>query len=198
MHDIKAITEKLLPVFEEHKEEEHIEVEMRLGKHNGSFFDTNVGKDTFERVLEGLRKYDGWEKTETSELDVYYNDANNIRLSVNKDTGDNGSMIQKINVLKEDFNGSPLDMRFSVSREIPTWGEYEMDRVRTKTRHSFIRKNLSIDMTISSGDNVDMDSEEECSYQIEFEIVKPQDVGTRDEFFNIVHKVNDLSKLIPV
>ena len=198
MHDIKAITEKLLPVFETHKEEEHIEVEMRLGKHNGSFFDTNVGKDTFERVLEGLRKYDGWEKTETSELDVYYNDANNIRLSVNKDTGDNGSMIQKINVLKEDFNGSPLDMRFSVSREIPTWGEYEMDRVRTKTRHSFIRKNLSIDMTISSGDNADMDSEEECSYQIEFEIVKPQDVRTRDEFFNIVHKVNDLSKLIPV
>jgi hypothetical protein len=198
MHDIKAITEKLLPVFEEHKEEEHIEVEMRLGKHNGSFFDTNVGKDTFERVLEGLRKYDGWEKTETLELDVYYNDANNIRLSVKKDTGENGNMIQKINVLKEDFNGSPLDMRFSVSREIPTWGEYEMDRVRTKTRHSFIRKNLSIDMTISSGDNADMDSEEECSYQIEFEIVKTQDVRTRDEFFNIVHKVNDLSKLIPV
>ena len=198
MHDIKAIVEKLLPVFETHKEEEHIEVEMRLGKHNGSFFDTNVGKDTFEKVLEGLRKYGGWESTEMSELDVYYSDADNIRLSVSKDTGENGNMIQKINVLKEDFNGTPLDMRFSVSREIPTWGEYEMDRVRTKTRHSFVRKNLSIDMTISSGDNADMDSEEECSYQIEFEIVKPQDVGTRDEFFNIVHKINDLSKLIPV
>jgi hypothetical protein len=198
MHDIKAIVEKLLPVFETHKEEEHIEVEMRLGKHNGSFFDTNVGKDTFERVLEGLRKYDGWEKTETSELDVYYNDANNIRLSVNKDTGENGNMIQKINVLKDDFIGTPLDMRFSVSREIPTWGEYDMDRVRTKTRHSFVRKNLSIDMTISSGDNADMDSEEECSYQIEFEIVDPTKVSTRDEFFNIVHKINDLSKLIPM
>jgi hypothetical protein len=198
MHDIKTIVEKLLPVFETHREEEHIEVEMRLGKHNGSFFDTNVGKDTFERVMEGLRKYDGWEKTEMSELDVYYNDANNIRLSVNKDTGENGNMIQKINVLKEDFNGTPLDMRFSVSREIPTWGEYDMDRVRTKTRHSFVRKNLSIDMTISSGDNADMDSEEECSYQIEFEIVDPTKVSTRDEFFNIIHKVNDLSKLIPM
>ena len=198
MHDIKTIVEKLLPVFETHREEEHIEVEMRLGKHNGSFFDTNVGKDTFERVMEGLRKYDGLEKTEMSELDVYYNDANNIRLSVNKDTGENGNMIQKINVLKEDFNGTPLDMRFSVSREIPTWGEYEMDRVRTKTRHSFVRKNLSIDMTISSGDNADMDSEEECSYQIEFEIVDPTKVSTRDEFFNIIHKVNDLYKLIPV
>ena len=35
-------------------------------------------------------------------------------------------------------------------------------------------------------------------HQIEFEIVKTQDVKSRDEFFNIVHKINDLSKLIPV
>jgi hypothetical protein len=105
-------------------------------------------------------------------------------------------MVQKINVVKDDFPGTPTDMRFSVSREIPTWGEYEMDRKRTKTRYSFVRKNLSIDMTISSGDNADMDSEEESSYQIEFEIVDPTKVSSRDEFFNIIHKVNDLSKLI--
>jgi hypothetical protein len=53
-------------------------------------------------------------------------------------------------------------------------------------------------MTVSSGDAVDMDSEEECSYQIEFEIMKPGEVASRDELFNIIHKVNDLSKLIPV
>lgn len=197
MHDIKAIVEKLLPVFNSLKDEENIEVEMRLGKYNGSFFDTNVGKETFERVLDGLQKFQGWESTESSVSDVYYNDKDSIRITSNQDTGDQ-VMVQKINVVKDDFTGSPLDMRFSVSREIPTWGEYSMDRKRTKTRYSFVRKNLSIDMTISSGDNVDMDSEEEHSYQIEFEIVKPQEVTSRDEFFNIVHKVNDLSKLIPV
>ena len=197
MHDIKSITEKLLPVFESHKDEENIEVEIRLGKHNGSLFDTNVGKETFERVLDGLKKYNGWENIKTTTSENYYNDANSIRITVNEDTGEQ-TMIQKINVVKEDFTGEPLDMRFSVSREIPTWGEYPMDRKRTKTRYSFLRKNLSIDMTISSGDNVDMDSEEECSYQIELEIVKPEDVGTCDEFFNILHKVNDLSKLIPL
>ena len=197
MHDIKAIVEKLLPVLESHKDEEHIEVEMRLGKHNGSFFDTNVGKETFECVLNGLRKYNGWENTKTTTSENYYNAANSIRITVNEDTGEQ-TMIQKINVVKEDFTGSLLDVRFSVSREIPTWGEYPMDRKRTKTRHSFVRKNLSIDMTIASGDNVDMDSEEECSYQIELEIVRPQDVSGRDEFFNILHKINDLSKLIPV
>ena len=197
MHDIKSIVEKVLPVFESHKDEEHIEVELRLGKYNGSFFDTNVGKDTFERVLKGLQKYDKWEETESSICDIFYNDKNSIRITSNHDTGDQ-KMVQKINVVKEDFSGTPTDMRFSVSREIPTWGEYEMDRKRTKTRYSFVRKNLSIDMTISSGDNADMDSEEECSYQIEFEIVDPTKVSSRDEFFNIIHKVNDLSKLIPV
>lgn len=197
MHDIKAIVEKLLPVFNSFKEEENIEVELRLGKHNGSFFDTNVGKETFERVLEGLRKYIPWEKVKTTTSDIFYNDKDGIRITSNHETGEQ-TMIQKINVIKEDFSGSPTDIRFSISREIPTWGEYEMDRKRTKTRTSFMRKNLSIDMTISSGDNADMDSEEECSYQIEFEIMRPQDVTTRDEFFNIIHKINDLSKLIPV
>ena len=197
MHDIQAIVEKVLPVFDSYKDEEHIEVELRLGKYNGSFFDTNVGKETFERVLRGLKKYDKWEKTESSVSDIFYNDKNSIRITSNQDTGEQ-KMVQKINVVKEDFSGTPTDMRFSVSREIPTWGEYEMDRKRTKTRYSFVRKNLSIDMTISSGDNADMDSEEECSYQIEFEIVDPTRVSSRDEFFNIVHKVNDLSKLIPM
>ena len=197
MHDIPVIVEKVLPVFDSFKDEEHIEVELRLGKYNGSFFDTNMGKETFERVLTGLKKFPNWEKTESSVSDIFYNDKDSIRITSNQDTGEQ-KMVQKINVVKDDFSGTPTDMRFSVSREIPTWGEYEMDRKRTKTRYSFVRKNLSIDMTISSGDNADMDSEEESSYQIEFEIVDPTKVSTRDEFFNIIHKVNDLSKLIPV
>ena len=71
-----------------------------------------------------------------------------------------------------------------------------MDRKRTKTRHSFIRKNLSIDMTISSGDNAYMDSEEEASYQIELEIINPKEVDSIYKFFNILNKVNDVSKLV--
>ena len=182
-------------MFETHKNEEHIEVEIRLGKHNGSLFDTNVGKETFERVLKGLRKYDGWEETKTTSTDVFYDDTNGIRITSDEDTGEQ-VMVQKIKVVKEDFKFEPLDVRFSISREIPTHGSYDMDRKRSKYRHSFIRKNLSIDMTVSSGDSVDMDSEDASSYQIELEIVKPSDVGSYNDLFNILHKVNDLSKLI--
>ncbi len=193
--DIKHITDTILPSFEALKTEENIEVEVRLGKHNGSLFDTNIGKETWERVLKGLKNYDGWESTNYTESDVYYNDNSNVRITSNEDTGEQ-TMIQKISVVKEDFKCDPLDVRVCIAREIPTSGEYEMDRKRTKVRHSFVRKNLSIDMTISSGDNVDMDSEEEASYQIELEIVKPGDVDSVYKLFNIINKVNDLVKIM--
>jgi hypothetical protein len=193
--DIKHITDTILPSFEAFKTEENIEVEVRLGKHNGSLFDTNVGKDTWERVLKGLKNYDGWESTDYNESDVFYNDKNSVRITSNEDTGEQ-TMIQKINVVKEDFKCDPLDVRVCIAREIPTSGEYEMDRKRTKVRHSFVRKNLSIDMTISSGDNVDMDSEEEASYQIELEIVKPGDVDSVYKLFNIINKVADIVKIM--
>jgi hypothetical protein len=189
------LTDKVLAIFEAHKNEGDIEVEIRLGKHNGSLFDTNVGKDVWKNVLKGLKKYDGWESTKMTTSDVYYNDSNNVRITCDEDTGEQ-TMIQKIAVVKEDFKREPLDVRFCVAREIPTSGEYEMDRKRTKTRHSFVRKNLSIDMTISSGDNADMDSEEEASYQIELEIVKPSDVDSIYKFQNILQKIDDLCKLI--
>ena len=193
----QTIAEKVLPIFEAHKAEGDVEVEIRLGKHNGALFDTNVGKDTWKRVLSGLKKYKGWESVKSSTSEVYYSDSNNIRITSDEESGEQ-TMIQKISVVKEDFKCDPLDVRFCVAREIPTSGEYEMDRKRTKTRHSFVRKNLSIDMTISSGDNVDMDSEEEASYQIELEIIKPSEVDSVYKFQNIMQKVADLSKLISV
>lgn len=193
--DIKHITDTILPTFEALKAEENIEVEIRLGKHNGSLFDTNVGRDTWERTLKGLKNYDGWESTNYTESDVYYNDNSNVRITSNEDTGEQ-TMIQKISVVKEDFKCEPLDVRVCIAREIPISGEYEMDRKRTKVRHSFMRKNLSIDMTISSGDNVDMDSEEEASYQIELEIVKPGDVDSVYKLFNIINKVADMAKIM--
>ena len=193
----QTIAEKVLPIFEAHKAEGDVEVEIRLGKHNGALFDTNVGKDTWKRVLSGLKKYKGWESVKSSTSEVYYSDSNNIRITSDEESGEQ-TMIQKISVIKEDFKCDPLDVRFCVAREIPTSGEYEMDRKRTKTRHSFVRKNLSIDMTISSGDNVDMDSEEEASYQIELEIIKPSEVDSVYKFQNIMQKVADLSKLISV
>lgn len=195
MFEISEIVEQLLPIFDDVKDEDDIEVELRLGKYNGSFFDTNVGKDIFDKIVTTLQKYEGWEKKEYTTATVFYNDKNSIRVTSDQDTGEQ-KMIQKIPIVKEDFVGLNLDMRFAISREVETSGEYDMDRKRIKKRYSFIRKNVSIDMTISSGDAVDPDDENPVSYQIEFEIVKPGAVKNRDQFYNIIHKVNDLIKII--
>ncbi len=191
--NIQEITNTVFQTFEMYKKEEYIEVEMRLGKHNGTLFDTNVGKEPWTRILEGLRKYQGWEHTETTVSDVYYNDTNSIRITAN-DT--ERTMIQKIGVVKQDFTGQPLDVRFCIAREIPTSGSYDMDRKRTKTRYSFIRKNVSIDMTVSSGDTADMDAEDTVSYQVELEIIKPGDVDTPQKLYNSIHKVADVLHLL--
>jgi len=196
--NIQEIVTKTLPLFDVHNDSEHIEVEMRLGKFNGQFFDTNVGKVVFDKVLSALQSYKGWEDIRTSNSDVFYHDVAGVRLSVDDATGEQ-KMIQKQSLVREDFQhqGAPLDLRFSISKETPiSGGEYEMDRKRTKRRQSFIRKNLSIDMTISSGDVVDKDAEDPNHYQIELEIIDPSNVSCQEEYFNIMWKVNDILKII--
>lgn len=197
--NIQTVTKKVLPLFEKFKNEENLEFEMRFGKFNGSFFDTNVGEENFNRLLDGLRRYDGWESVVEKSYESFYNDEHSVRLTVDDDTEEQ-VQIRKVKIHNEDFKrykNTPHDVRFSFSKEIPIEGDFIMDRKRSKRRVSFVRKNLSIDLTESSGDTEDMDAEESVSYQVELEIIDPNKIENRDQLFNIIHKINDLFKLLP-
>ena len=198
--DVHKICDKLYPLLLKHKEDPHVELEMRLGKFNGKMFDTNVGKTTFDRVMIGLQRYMGWEKVIGMEHEVFYRESDDVRLSVDESTGEE-TFVRKERVKNEDFKkikDTPFDVRFSVSKEIPLPEDTnrDMDKKKTKKRMSFIRKNLSIDMTICIGDTQDMDAEDPMSYQIEFEIIDPRCLQTKDEMFNIIHKIKDVFKLL--
>lgn len=190
---------EFLTSFESHKNTPHVEVEFRIGKHNGSMFDTNVGKENFERILRGLKKYQHWEKVTSENVEVFYQDNTRIRISI--DEKGTRKIIQKVPVLKKDVRtqeNKPYDVRFSISQEIPAReNNEEMDSQRIKYRQSFIRKNLSIDMTVVKGDVEDMDAEDDVQYQVEFEIIDPSKVKSENEFINIVEKINDVFKLLP-
>jgi len=197
--EVHKLCDKLYPLLLKYKNEEHIELEMRLGKFNGKMFDTNVGKTTFDRVMLGLQKYMGWEKVVGTEHEVFYKENDGTRISVDEATGTEVIM-RKERVKNEDFKkmkGTPYDVRFSVSKEIPLPEDTnrDMDKKKTKKRMSFVRKNLSIDMTICIGDSHDMDAEDPMVYQIEFEIVDPTRVQTKDDLFNMIHKIKDLFNL---
>ena len=71
-----------------------------------------------------------------------------------------------------------------------------MDKKRNKARLSFVRKNLSIDITTCTGDITDMDAEDVCTYQVEFEIVDAKKVQTKDDLFKILYKIRDVFNLL--
>ena len=195
--NMNELFEKVGPTFSKFQNEQHIEIELRLGKINRGSFDTNVGQHTFEKVLQGLHKYTGWEKVFKKNDVAYYKD--DIRLVIDEDT-DESVQVSKQKLVKIDHTlpEKPFDIRFSVARETPRNQDVdEYSSAKKRTRESFVRKNLSIDMTIVSGNPADLDSEEENSYQIEFEIIDPKCVKNNIELFNIIYKIQDVLDLGP-
>jgi len=194
--DVRQLTDTLFPIVEEYKSYEHVELEFRLGKFNGSMFDTNVGKGVFDKLQIGFTKYLGWDKVICEEHEVFYRESDGLRISTDQATGEE-AVVHKHRVLNKDFKlGStiPFDLRFSISREIPVSGDIDrsMDKKKNKRRLSFQRKNVTIDITIITGDVHDNDSEEAVSYQIEFEILNPKNIQTVDDLYKILHKINDV------
>tara|TARA_B100000287_G_scaffold256504_1_gene241141 strand:- start:188 stop:787 length:600 start_codon:yes stop_codon:yes gene_type:complete len=197
-YKIEDIQAKIQPIFDQFQNEPTAEIELRLGKHNGRNFDTNVGKDAFDRCLAGLRGYDGWEQVIVSNADIYYNDAENIRLTVDGNTGEQ-TMVKKTRHVVEDFSdaSAAFDVRFAVSTETPVSGQYPAERKIIRERHSFFRKNLAIDASIvQSVGGGDQDAEDGVTYQIELEIVDATRVECAEQLFNILYKVNDVLKLM--
>lgn len=186
---------KVQPLFEKNKDVENIEFEMRLGKINTGTFDTDIGEEKFNKILRGLEKYAKWEEVKETTTSVYYKDS--IRTSIDEET-DEATTVMKKSISKNNFNleDLPFDVRFSVAKEIPVDYNDEMDQIRSKKRKSFIRKNLSIDMTVVSGDPNDLDCEDESRYEVELEIIDPTKVKNRDELYNIIYKVFDVLKII--
>jgi len=188
---MKEFFEKIHPIFSKYQNEKYAEFEMRLGKINRGQFDTNVGQETFEKVLKGLRKYTCWEKVSKTCDTVYYSES--VRRVIDDETEKSVQVHkQKLTNLDYSIQNKPFDVRFSVAKEIPDNREIEeFDSARTRTRESFVRKNLVIDMTIVSVSKNpdDMDSEEEYAYQIEFEIIDPTKVSDKNTLYNIVYKI---------
>lgn len=86
--DLRHITDTLYPLVQKYKNEEHTEIEFRLGKFNGTMFDTNISKPIFDRVMAGLTKYPGWEKMIGVEQEVFYRDSDGVRISTDQATGE--------------------------------------------------------------------------------------------------------------
>ena len=200
--DVHKLCDAIKPIVDKYKDEENIEMEFRLGRFNGTFFDTNIGDKTYADFIRGFSSYTGWETIEENTYDVYSREDNNIRLTVDNKTGED-TLIKKERIENIDFknlNKSPFDIRFSVSRETPIndeeYDNNEWHRNIKKERCSYIRKNLSIDRTVTAGESIDKDSEVSTIYQLELEIIDPKKITDIDTLFNICHKIKDIFNML--
>ena len=189
--------------IETYKDTPNVEIEIRLGKVNRGKFDTNVGQQTFEKVLRRLRKFDEWESTNESQSTVYYDTAASKRVVMNDVTDEMESCVikKRIHVNDQPLNGFPVDARIGISSEVPYDRNEDADenftRVKKRKRYSFVRKGLSIDLSEVSGDADDKDSEEATEYQIELEIIDPpKNAAERHQVFNIIYKISDICKIM--
>ena len=186
------------PLIQKHAAMSNMEIEIRFGRRSGKGFDTNVGPGVFIKVMSCLERYEGWESKKHTSATVYYFDGSR-RLTVDEDTGEQVGHIKK-RVLVDDFilDSIPFDVRLGASTEEPfEYDEEEMSTKQTaKERWSFVRKNLSIDMTIIKKTLDDKDSDEDTVHQIEMEIIDLTKISGMDELFNVIHKVFDLLKCI--
>ena len=156
--DVHKLCDAIKPIVDKYKDEENIEMEFRLGRFNGTFFDTNIGDKTYADFIRGFSSYTGWETIEENTYDVYSREDNNIRLTIDNKTGEE-TLIKKERLENIDFKNlhkSPFDIRFSVSRETPIddeeYDNNEWHRNIKKERCSYTRKNLSIDRKFVSVD----------------------------------------------
>jgi hypothetical protein len=186
----------LEPKIRKHASTPNIEIEIRIGKINRNSFDTDLTKGTYEKILRRLRRYKAWESVTEYDTTVFYF-QNGGRVTYDNVLDQEIESIIKKPIEKFNFplEGQPFDVRLGISTEEPFERDEDEQAVssRTKNRVSFLRKNLKIDVTAVTGDPDDPDSEAETQYQVELEIVKVPD--SRDELFNMVHKVFDVLKI---
>ncbi len=180
-----------------HLEKNNLEIEFRLGKKNGSYFDTNIQKDNFEKLYRRLSKYPHWDAIKKQKACVFHGRRKGLRVVYDEDTEEQ-KCISKYNVTNKDvILKEPFDVRIAVSIENPATYDPEKDQFILEVkreRTSFIRKGLSIDMSIV--ENEDKESEDKLVYRVELEIIEPYSLLDEKKITNHFQKVFDVLKLL--
>lgn len=188
---------KWAPIIKTHATKPNTEIEFRFGRPSGKGFDTNVGREAFENARRALEKFPEWDSTKHSKASVYYFEGSK-RLVVDDETDEQVGQIKK-KVSTDDFaiDDAPFNVRLGISTEEPFEYNGEIaSEEKTRERWSFVRKNLSIDLSVVTGTPDDKDMDDDTVYQIEMEIVDTSKIESDVVLFNLIHKIFDVLKCV--
>jgi hypothetical protein len=139
---------KLKEYIEKYKDEEHLEIEYRLGYLDNDEFKTDIGKEFFDKITDQFIDSEVWSSIKTENSEDYF--FNGKRLSIT-DKDPKGLCIKKDKLVVIDFrfSGTCFDLRVSFSKEIPSnrFPKEKATYKRIKERTSYNFKHLSFDLT---------------------------------------------------
>lgn len=163
------------------------EFEFRIGTVGHTGFNTNITKATFDLAMKRMLKFKGWETVTQTAMDCYRTD--NMRME--EDDEGNRTCTRKERLVLKDFSvpGLSWGVRMACSDELPT-NPVHWKETYTKNRTSFLRKNVRIDFTVITHD--DIDDEDPVKRQIEVEFIP----GDELENIRIVWKVFDILRIL--
>jgi len=190
--------QKIIEYTKEHlpnKLTKNIEVEFRLGVYNEEGFNPDIPFELWTKIQKTLDTCDEWEKKEQIISQDQHSDnlrltttAHGTRICIKKES------LAKINVR---YNGSPFDIRISISKESSIKPDKfdekscTLSRIKNRTRYTY--KDHYYDLTkLTIVDN----TVEQKFYQIELEIINIKKSLDKKHIDYILHdsllKINDM------
>jgi len=160
-----------------------LEIEFRLGIKFPDKFSSNITEKYYEIIKKKLDK----SSSKGIFIKECHNSIDHFKDNIRKSISDNNSIyITKKKLYNEDIqlNYSPMDIRISVSEEIPvldTSKHFEEGSfTRTKERNTYLFKNWKYDLTKITTSKNTLD---EITYEFEIEII-----NIEDDIDNLVDK----------
>jgi hypothetical protein len=182
-----------------------IEIELRFGSFSKNFengkeyFDNNVDKNYFEKILHSFENYKEWQNIFVDNS-IEYITTNNKKI-IKKESGHN--IIKKNKIYKKDsiLKNIPFDVRFSINQElnnniIDNKENNQTILIRKKSRKSFEDHNYRYDLSYVNEikNNITKDK-----YEIELEIlINNNTLEWNNDYLNdfIICKVQDIINIL--
>ena len=182
-------------LIEKYHTKPHIEIEVRFGWKQDTYFDTNIRYEFYQNIYQRLNSPLFNKQEEYSEVYMWKNirivKANGAVVSVHRK--------RRLEHVDLALKGTPYDVRLSVCQELPTSCDekllHEATLIRKRTRTSFHYKMWSYDLT-----KVFIPKSDELVFEFEIELV-PRKVSSSTSVnylaYSLAMKIVDVS-LFPV
>ena len=182
-----------------------IEIELRFGSFSKNFengkdyFDNNVDKNYFEKILHSFENYKEWQNIYIDNS-IEYITTNNKKI-VTKESGNN--IIKKNKIYKKDsvLKNIPFDVRFSINQElnnniINNKENNETVLIRKKSRKSFEDHNYRYDLSYVSEIKNNI-SKDKCEIELEI-LINNNTLEWNDKYLNdfVICKIQDIINIL--